>query len=292
MSNRDNFTEEIKTILAKRVGMRCSNPDCARPTSGPRSESTKAINIGVAAHITAASPGGKRYDANLSHLERGSAENGIWLCQNCAKLIDNDALRYTVEVLLYWKKNAEARALQEIEVPTSKAEKSRLLEKLLHFIDNIDLTTNKEKHTNLSYSVRIGLEDQHDEIEPNILYSKQTATGFTVHYMVRNKKLLTEIIFPDGKTLIADIGLNDITIHRYPHPLQEMEIEVDDKDILSKSKVKLPDGRNRITKFGKWGMILDIILDKQGRLNAYSFKNASVNIPAPFKKIIVKPKIK
>jgi hypothetical protein len=50
----------------------------------------KPLILGVAAHITAASPDGPRYDQNLSSEQRKSPDNGIWLCQNCAKLVDND----------------------------------------------------------------------------------------------------------------------------------------------------------------------------------------------------------
>lgn len=75
----------------------------------------KALNIGVAAHITAAAPDGPRYAAFLSKLERSSIENGIWLCQNCAKLADNDENRYTIELLQAWKKSAEEMALRYVE---------------------------------------------------------------------------------------------------------------------------------------------------------------------------------
>jgi hypothetical protein len=90
---RDDFDEKTKEILSRRVGLRCSNPNCRKLTNGPQTNPTKAINIGVAAHITAASQNGPRFDANMTPEERKSAENGIWLCQNCAKLIDNDERR-------------------------------------------------------------------------------------------------------------------------------------------------------------------------------------------------------
>ena len=67
---RDDFTQPTLDILAKRVGVRCSNPSCHKLTTGPRTEETKIINIGVGSHITAAAPGGPRYDANLSSEER------------------------------------------------------------------------------------------------------------------------------------------------------------------------------------------------------------------------------
>ena len=57
MSRQDDFSNDVKELLAKRAGVRCSNPNCRQPTSGPASESKKSVNIGVVAHITAASPG-------------------------------------------------------------------------------------------------------------------------------------------------------------------------------------------------------------------------------------------
>jgi hypothetical protein len=113
--NRDNFSRQTLDHLAKRVGVRCSNLFCRKLTTGPRTESPHIINIGVGAHITAASPSGPRYDLSLSSQQRESAENGIWLCQNCAKLIDNDPERYSVEVLREWKASAEAFTLAELE---------------------------------------------------------------------------------------------------------------------------------------------------------------------------------
>jgi len=82
---RDDFNIDVKRTLAARVGNRCSNPACLALTSGPQKRSAKSLNIGVAAHITAASPGGPRYDSQLTQENREGIENGIWLCQNCAK---------------------------------------------------------------------------------------------------------------------------------------------------------------------------------------------------------------
>lgn len=114
---RDDFKQEIKELLARRVGQRCSNPNCRALTSGPHEDPSKAVNIGVAAHITAASPDGPRYESKLLSEERKSPENGIWLCQNCAKLVDNDPQRYTVELLVEWKRISEQVTRLEVENP-------------------------------------------------------------------------------------------------------------------------------------------------------------------------------
>jgi tetratricopeptide (TPR) repeat protein len=81
-----------------------------------------AVNLGVAAHITAASRGGPRFDESITAAERSSVRNGIWLCQACATLIDKDAVRYTVPLLNGWKKAAVERARSRIERPARPQE--------------------------------------------------------------------------------------------------------------------------------------------------------------------------
>ncbi len=112
---RDDFSQSTKDTLARRVNFLCSNPDCPLATVGPHSDPEKAVNKGVAAHITAAAPGGKRYDASLTPEQRNSADNGIWLCQNCAKLIDSDEARFRVDLLREWKVIAEAKVDRSIQ---------------------------------------------------------------------------------------------------------------------------------------------------------------------------------
>lgn len=112
---RDDFSLKMKELLAKRVANRCSNPGCRQLTSGPQEDPTKVVNIGVAAHITAASTDGPRFDPSLTPDQRRSVKNGIWLCQSCAKLVDNDPIRYGADVLCQWKVQAEKSAAQELE---------------------------------------------------------------------------------------------------------------------------------------------------------------------------------
>jgi hypothetical protein len=112
---RDDFVLSVKEILAKRVAQRCSNPACRKPTSGPQDDPGKAVNIGVAAHIASASPGGPRFDPAMTSDQRSAADNAIWLCQNCAKLIDNDEREYTTEIVRAWRTLAEALAKRDLE---------------------------------------------------------------------------------------------------------------------------------------------------------------------------------
>lgn len=112
---RDDIPRSVKEELARRVAFHCSNPQCRQQTSGPQSEKTGAINIGVASHITAAARLGPRYDGALASKDRKSPANGIWLCQTCAKLVDSDSSAYSEALLVEWKETAEATALLELK---------------------------------------------------------------------------------------------------------------------------------------------------------------------------------
>ena len=111
---RDEFPKPVIRLLADRVNSICSNPNCRGPTRAPHSSSDKAINLGNAAHITAASEGGPRYDSTLTKEERAHFTNGIWLCDPCSRLIDTDPDRFAAELLRDWKRRAEATAAHEV----------------------------------------------------------------------------------------------------------------------------------------------------------------------------------
>ena len=109
----NEFLAPIRKKLAERVGHHCSI--CDRPTSGPGKRPGTSVSIGVAAHITAASSLGPRFDSKLTRAQRRSYKNGIWVCQIHGKLVDNNPSRYTVRQLRRLKADAEARADRRVD---------------------------------------------------------------------------------------------------------------------------------------------------------------------------------
>jgi hypothetical protein len=114
MSKRDNFSAAAQASLAKRVAYRCSAPTCRATTIGPGIEDSKTVSVGVACHITAAAPGGPRFDHTLSPGQRSHIENGIWLCQTHAREIDVDPSRYPATLLHQWRDEAEKLARDSV----------------------------------------------------------------------------------------------------------------------------------------------------------------------------------
>jgi hypothetical protein len=124
----DDFSNRTKALLAERVGYACSHPSCHAATLGPSSTSKRGVsNVGVAAHITAASPTGPRYDPTLTSEQRRDAANGIWLCQTHAKAVDDDEARFPVELLHAWKVAAEHYAAEQQGRPITSRPVMRLV---------------------------------------------------------------------------------------------------------------------------------------------------------------------
>ncbi|MFK0116464.1 hypothetical protein [Streptomyces sp. NPDC090994] len=129
MSERDDFNAKTLEELAKRVAFRCSAPSCDMATIGPSDSRRSGVsNIGVGAHITAAAKGGPRYNKELSPQQRAAYDNGIWLCGNHAKLIDDNEDRYPVRLLSAWKRSAERNARLRVGRPTREQAPSLLVD--------------------------------------------------------------------------------------------------------------------------------------------------------------------
>lgn len=223
---RDDFSTKTKELLARRVGFRCSNPMCRKATSGPDSTGSKAVSIGVAAHIAGASAGGPRFDAALTPDERTSAANGIWLCQNCAKLIDSDVGKYTKEVLLDWRETAEHLATAAIQgtaaaVPATgdhsisfKAEDWSMWRNRGNLSGDAVVIIEGWKRGDVRYSVRFRLK--------NNLTHEEVLHRFRMEFMDAEKLILSDdyafegndVIRPPGKWVTIDMsyGLHDFDV--------------------------------------------------------------------------------
>lgn len=113
---RANFTRKVRELLACRAGHQCSFPTCTRRTTGPGPFPESLSNSGYAAHIYAASSGGPRGQGGLTPIELQGVGNGIWLCADHAKLVDNNSgISYSSETLLSYKALQEARVQLEHE---------------------------------------------------------------------------------------------------------------------------------------------------------------------------------
>lgn len=104
MTQQDRFKQAVILKLAQRAANRCSNPACNAVTSGPTADPHGSVNVGEAAHIFGANPGSARYDPSMQPQERSAISNGIWLCGNCHKLVDDDPLLYPAGLLFEWQR--------------------------------------------------------------------------------------------------------------------------------------------------------------------------------------------
>lgn len=132
--NRDDFSSRTKQALAARANFRCSFTGCALITCGPSHESNSAVNnTGVASHIYAAAPGGRRYRSDMTSEERSDITNGIWLCVTHSVMIDRDEVTFTPEVLFKMKDDHERKIQHEhLKLPEkAKSELFRLGSQLI-----------------------------------------------------------------------------------------------------------------------------------------------------------------
>lgn len=93
-----NFSKNTMITLYKRAGEHCCI--CKKITTKPHSDPEKFHNLGEAAHICGIKDAPNlRFNEKLSLKELKSSRNGIWLCQTCHHIIDNDEKTFTVEKL-------------------------------------------------------------------------------------------------------------------------------------------------------------------------------------------------
>lgn len=102
--NGSRFPKSVRKKLMDSVGDLCSVPHCRIRTAKFDIHTGRKVDIGEAAHIKGAR--GPRFDPNQVELERHDFGNGIWLCRNCHRRVDQNATLYPVELLVRWKQKA------------------------------------------------------------------------------------------------------------------------------------------------------------------------------------------
>jgi hypothetical protein len=113
---RDEFLPSTRDLLAKRSGYICAYPGCKRMTvAGSEDRKSGLTMTGVAAHITAASKKGPRYDKDMKPEERSSETNGIWTCQIHGKFVDDNPSKCSVGELRRWKAQHEKWVFDRVE---------------------------------------------------------------------------------------------------------------------------------------------------------------------------------
>lgn len=119
---RPNFSSKTIDALAKRAAFHCSNPECRALTIGPNETPDKSTLVGEAAHIYGARLGGPRFQYDMTDTARAEITNGIWLCRNCHRKVDQDPQRYTSLLLFQWREQHEAFIADQLGSPGDRAE--------------------------------------------------------------------------------------------------------------------------------------------------------------------------
>jgi len=109
-NSRSDLPDPERNLLYASSGNECAFPNCAAVLVKPGETTGKAVNIGQAAHIVAASRQGPRGVEPLVDGDRDTgASNRILLCPTHHAEIDKQPLVYTVAVLRQMKEDHERR---------------------------------------------------------------------------------------------------------------------------------------------------------------------------------------
>jgi hypothetical protein len=93
----------------------------------------------------------------MTSEQRSSAENGIWLCQNCAHLVDTDVTSFPKSVLLSWKSKAEEYARSAVDGSAADSGQANIEVTLVYVEDTIQ----SKRH---DYTLKVCAENTGEEI--------------------------------------------------------------------------------------------------------------------------------
>jgi len=68
----------------------------------------------------------------MTAQQRADIANGVWLCQTCAKKIDNDEQRFNAALLQSWKAVAEQAAFSEIGKTSARSGAAQIVDKWIN----------------------------------------------------------------------------------------------------------------------------------------------------------------
>ncbi len=139
--------------------------------------------VGTAAHICAAAPDGPRYDRNQTPEQRGSPDNGIWMCRDHGAAIDSKDAQYTVELLRVWKAQAEKDSWQRVvskEAPLGPAvaapTEGELFERLrVGTRADLEVFRRSARWPSTEIALTLQVEGFNDPVSPSVLAIALTA---------------------------------------------------------------------------------------------------------------------
>lgn len=108
--------------------------------------------IGKVCHIKAANAKGPRYDAKQSSKKRHEFDNLILLCANHHDIIDKNPKTYTIEKLLWMKRNHEGKGSAELNIEDAKH--SKLIFESLNKVLVKNITKKKQINNNSPGSIQ------------------------------------------------------------------------------------------------------------------------------------------
>jgi hypothetical protein len=149
MAKRPSLPTPVVKSLFAYSGNQCAIPSCQNQLVD-----MSGTILGKIAHICAASPGGARYDSNMTEAERHAASNLFILCGACHDIIDdpNNEEDYPAPLLRKYKRQHEDRF--------RKAERQLIAQ----FVDSTQINQPVYPQTLDAYAQWLNIEDTAHEL--------------------------------------------------------------------------------------------------------------------------------